>query len=1248
MRPLLTRLSFFLLAGAVSVQANLLRNADFQDDWLTLLPELKNHNWNYSMESYNRRDYNPDAWGLRGSWEWQNPDAPWGQRRLILHGPRATLGQQINWDGIHNPDKTEGFPDAGGFPLFQAPTTKVPERFVRDLTFRVKVSAQDVPTNAAGISLQYLPAKKGALPTAAYLPAGTYEHRWVEVKLLASQWLAGVTATNVDLPTSVAVNIAYTNATGQVTLEAAELTAPLPASPNLLANGGFETLDKDGYPTGWSPQQKYRYFPPKYYYIFNTWHNASFDNRGPVLADALLPHTGQRSLKMIVAPGDEKCVVSAPIALNQTEPRLIEVAVWIRTEKLAMFQIDGLDEDGHRLDSFNFIHKNPQSYGSDDWRLIRQVFRPRKPLQALRLQLAARGVNGYTLLGTGQQPQCTVVGTIWWDDVKVFEPESAAKPVTEKKPDAPKYPVLTSLDLDEQLLGANTLRAAFTNVTGDYTLQWEFTSPTGKKSTYTSPVKKGVVEIPYTIAEPCPAGYTEYRGALTLLDAKNKPVATSEHWFGTWTTPIDLELGTAYLTPGQATDLVRINFGFSATTMAQAGQCKLEVVRKSTGQVLHTQTATLTPRDKIPVDLREDLRNLLLADVDISKLPLLPFNDPQRNWVIRATLLDTTGKPMATVDSFGFCRLDYPPKQPAIETVTIDTNNLLYINGQPWLAWGVTYGHNPVYDGPADPGKYRDLHNLDGWNLYDRHGVVSSHPLNPFNCSRFVAGSITSLKTLDAIWKNNIYASSAFPIPGPVHSMEQLVKAGGGESNFNAYIEFTKTSPMVVSLAPGYEEGFANYQNMSAADLNTQKEIADYLRQKTSRPVMVGHGGYWNRLEFEKVSFYDIYDPETEPLYPGNLHTDMMPLIAGQAKVAWLRPQMYEPVPYDRWRFHTWVEMMRGARGWQMAHGPNDPSLYRGLRAELDYITPALYSQEPQPAVTTTPWIEHWARHKSGKTYIAAATTHGLTMGQWKWADVDGKRARVTGSAGELRTEDNAYGIGQSVYQGLSHHSIQYLPDARAWPEGTKLVQWVKLEKPKNLVLIAKVDGRWTHGGSWGDFNAGIYQTDLTQAAWFLRNLYRHASGFLGWDDKGTAGCLPYVIATTTRHGDVPAEAGWVKLEMPLPAGKMIDGVAFLHEGGRVNWGHTSIVTPDGNETLVFGDGIGLPAEQLATVKINVPGLKAGTKVRVAFEDREIVAEDGGFTDDFRGRDLYQRHGGGPSGGYSDTPVALHVYEVPR
>jgi len=45
-------------------------------------------------------------------------------------------------------------------------------------------------------------------------------------------------------------------------------------------------------------------------------------------------------------------------------------------------------------------------------------------------------------------------------------------------------------------------------------------------------------------------------------------------------------------------------------------------------------------------------------------------------------------------------------------------------------------------------------------------------------------------------------------------------------------------------------------------------------------------------------------------------------------------------------------------------------------------------------------------------------------------------------------------------------------------------------------------------------------------------------------------------------------------------------------------------------------------------------------------EDRDLTAADDSFADDFRGRDLYQRFGGGPMLGYGDAPVALHVYEI--
>ncbi len=88
-----------------------------------------------------------------------------------------------------------------------------------------------------------------------------------------------------------------------------------------------------------------------------------------------------------------------------------------------------------------------------------------------------------------------------------------------------------------------------------------------------------------------------------------------------------------------------------------------------------------------------------------------------------------------------------------------------------------------------------------------------------------------------------------------------------------------------------------------------------------------------------------------------------------------------------------------------------------------------------------------------------------------------------------------------------------------------------------------------------------------------------------------------------------------------------------------MEWGRAVLVAPDGRQQVVWDD----QPKSLAKTVIRVAGLAAGTKVKVLFEDREIVAQQGSFTDDFRGQDLYQRYGT-----YGNAPVALHIYDIPR
>jgi hypothetical protein len=346
---------------------------------------------------------------------------------------------------------------------------------------------------------------------------------------------------------------------------------------------------------------------------------------------------------------------------------------------------------------------------------------------------------------------------------------------------------------------------------------------------------------------------------------------------------------------------------------------------------------------------------------------------------------------------------------------------------------------------------------------------------------------------------------------------------------------------------------------------------------------------------------------------------------------------------------------MRGCRGWQMAHGPGDASLLRGLHGELERLRPILASAEPSPPIRIEPWIEHWARRHHGKTYLIAATTHGIAFGRWRMSENAGPAglSRITEVAAEQRDEANVFGLVGGALRGYPTHGIQYLPSARSWPAGSRLVQWVRLDAPGargGFAILVKADGRFTHSAAWGGFDVRSLRSNPILALWFLRTFYRHATGFLGWDLKGLPAALAYTPESAVAMGASPPPGAWTRLELPLDRiradGKLLDGVGFLHAGGHLEWGRTSLVAPNGDEVVVWGDRIEGAPEQLARTRITLGGLRAGSRVRVLFEDRELTAADGHFVDDFRGRDLYQRFGGGPTLGYGDAPVALHVYEI--
>src|SRR5207302_8142965 len=125
-------------------------------------------------------------------------------------------------------------------------------------------------------------------------------------------------------------------------------------------------------------------------------------------------------------------------------------------------------------------------------------------------------------------------------------------------------------------------------------------------------------------------------------------------------------------------------------------------------------------------------------------------------------------------------------------SVRINEGGDFLVNEKPWMPWGVAYGHNPVYDGPADSGKYHNLANLKPWSLYDRHGGnLADRSLWDGNCVRHVEGALVKPEQLEAVWKKGMYASTVFLPPKPPWD------AG--------YLAYLRTAPMVAAVSRGPE-----------------------------------------------------------------------------------------------------------------------------------------------------------------------------------------------------------------------------------------------------------------------------------------------------------------------------------------------------------------------------------------------------------------------------------------------------------
>ena len=121
---------------------------------------------------------------------------------------------------------------------------------------------------------------------------------------------------------------------------------------------------------------------------------------------------------------------------------------------------------------------------------------------------------------------------------------------------------------------------------------------------------------------------------------------------------------------------------------------------------------------------------------------------------------------------------------------------------------------------------------------------------------------------------------------------------------------------------------------------------------------------------------------------------------------------------------------------------------------------------------------------------------------------------------------------------------------------------------------------------------------------YFYRSCFPEITkGFLGWGTDLVPKSLDYIPDKAVNAGVLPAAGGWHTLEIPLEqigaAGKLIDGVGFMHDGGRIFWQGTALVLPDDTQHDLWRYAIGNPTLEPGTAKIHADGLKAGEMTRI-------------------------------------------------
>ncbi|NQU09705.1 hypothetical protein HQ590_02860 [bacterium] len=1096
-----------------------------------------------------------------------------------------------------------------------------------------------------------------------------------------------------------------------VVVDDVELLCPVtPAPYTLVPNPGFEALDGTDYPRQWSQPRKSLRYVGSNYYVWRDWFHFLGVPRGTTEIDRLVVAAGASSLRLAVPPGDDRYIETADIVLNQAQPQRMVLQFDYQSHLLANLLVQVVDDQGHEVYVRNIVAGTTAG-----WTTFHAEFLPRKTgvkagagsiaagadvygatgdalaLKGCQVRIGVKGVNGSAMDDINEWVNVNHAGVLWLDNVVLAETAATAREL--KARGARTYPLtdrapavtVASIDLGERLYGENIATVRLANRSGkpvNGTITMTVSGPyresdpqkagyamgaTGQdqadtgagplaeqviKVAYAVPPQGGqTLEFPYTISRLLKDWRSEYRVRLDLGKGRSTTLP-----FGTWSQQALVEVEKCYPFPNETPQPVFMNIGVARQTLERVQKVRLTLHRvRDDGQVglkeipdfgRVMQRFNLAP---LPEVFEGDNSNFLLTDIAIDALPVHPQTRPVRDHYVAVTGLDAAGKAVFQARSPAFGRMEvHTEKLDPIREVRIHPDNYLMLNGKPFFSRGHIWMQQNF--GPSPFARQNTDWKTAGFN--NKAGVQS--PFADSSSDRYGLG-------MDEVWaKHHTYIGSQMIAPqGP---MTDAIRAD---------LQKWLGKPYIVGLH------FIPWEGGPAgpADVSVQyaKQIKEIIKP---RALWVSSGWYApgvnGRLYPAQIE-HDWFMPENNAYFqPSQLDREVLPLKQrrGEPCVLGTYPNVFNDTPYAVQRFEHWTEIIRGHTGYMQIGKPGDPSLMRGLNGEFRFIESFLFSQEPAPAVTAAPRVEHLVRANDRGVYILASNAGPIIGGDWEWnAELrDQGQAAHTGTAFWSRLHDYLQDYHTHFYHGDQPVTLR---------KTDTIAQYVFIPKGARvdaLMLMARGNAEWRYHAVWGKFDHAAF-TDSGVRLWMAKDMHQMSWGTTGIGFCGPEGhdiknpeLLKHTFTADQFHrlGDLPAAGQWVRLEVPVGElgldGMLLDGLGFVSKGSKVWWERTLLVR-DGAETVLCDGSVGIPPSQLSQVRFSVAGLKAGTRVKVCFEERDIVAGDGYFEDDLSGEPGYRNlwvglygdkigetgyYGDGVFYNYNWGKVAARLYEISK